>query len=189
MCFAAACVCFTVKILFNITEAARLWAVDERVHMLRPILGNIHQKISRLSRVFFLFLRTCIYQQLHCAAVRCCRRTTWRCSSLSCIWSFGPPSPVFSTGPPPCRLWPSARGWTRSGSDDRCPGKTAQWFPPIGQGVGGATVNDMWNQKRNCFDHQVIKQVRFLSHPFELSQSVDGVLYGVRRDDVRVVSV
>lgn len=37
MCFAVVCV-LTVDILFNVTEVARLWAVDERVHVLRPVL-------------------------------------------------------------------------------------------------------------------------------------------------------
>lgn len=34
------CVCLTIKILFNIAEVARLWAVDERVSMLCPILWH-----------------------------------------------------------------------------------------------------------------------------------------------------
>lgn len=37
MCFAVVCV-LTVHILFHVTEVARLWAVDERVHVLRPVL-------------------------------------------------------------------------------------------------------------------------------------------------------
>lgn len=68
MCFAAACVCFTIKILFNITEAARLWAVDERVHMLHPILGNKHQKIPRLWRVVFFFCPPAFISSFSCAA-------------------------------------------------------------------------------------------------------------------------
>lgn len=37
----------TIKILFNVTEVARLWAVDERMSVLCPVLGNGKHKWQR----------------------------------------------------------------------------------------------------------------------------------------------
>lgn len=132
------CNCLTIKILFNITEVAPLWIVDEGVNVLCPILWNsvgentacLWRSFSCLSALTSNLTATPPNPPAMHQCVKC-RRTLWCCSLASYIWNVCPPSLVFSTGPLPCKLWLLSRGWTSSGSDDRCQGKTAQWFAPI----------------------------------------------------------
>lgn len=42
-----------MEVLLNITEVAGLWAADEGVSVLRPVLGNKHDSLDEACRVIF----------------------------------------------------------------------------------------------------------------------------------------